>query len=153
MFDFLKTCGQGLLYLILSPLLLIIVVGYAVYSLFVFFFMLGKRVIMFFSGDDMKEEMKIDKLAKMHIKQLDQEEEVKNSIQVQSQSVIEKNNTTVVQPIIIQTDEKGVLKSVQMGPNPIQNQVSHSIDNTIEISEPENLKDSNDGKIEDEENE
>lgn len=153
MFDFLKTCGQGLLYLILSPFLLILVVVYAIYALFVFFFMLGKRVVMFFSGDDMKEEMKIDKLAKMHIKQLDQEEEVKNSIQVQPQSVIEKNNTTVIQPIIIQTDEKGVLKSVQMGPNPIQNQVSPSVDNAIETIESKDLTGNDSNESEDEENE
>lgn len=153
MFDFLKTCGQGLLYLILSPFLLILVVVYAIYALFVFFFMLGKRVVMFFSGDDMKEEMKIDKLAKMHIKQLDQEEEEKNSIQVQPQSVIEKNNTTVVQPIIIQTDEKGVLKSVQMGPNPIQNQVSPSVDNAIETIESKDLTGNDSNESEDEENE
>lgn len=126
MFDFIKTCGQGLLYLILSPFLLLLVVGYSIYSFFVFFFMLIKRVVMFFSGMDMKEDMKIDKLAKLHIKQQDQETEEKAS--VATTSVIEKTTNTVVQPIIIQTDENGVLKSVQMPNSSLSNQ--NAIDNT-----------------------
>ncbi len=125
MFDFIKTCGQGLLYLILSPFLLLLVVGYSIYSFFVFFFMLAKRVVMFFSGMDMKEDMKIDKLAKLHIKQQDQETEEKNSLA--TTPVIEKTTNTVVQPIIIQTDENGVLKSVQMPNSTLNNQ--NAIDN------------------------
>lgn len=122
MFDFLKTCGTGLLYIFLLPFLLIIVCINAIYSLIVFIFMFFKRIIMFFSGDDMKDEMKIDKLAKFHIKQQDEEEEKEKTIQ--AAPIIERNNitTTVVQPIIIQTDENGVLKSVQVAPttNPLQ---------------------------------
>ena len=112
MFDFIKTCGQGLLYIILSPILLIIVLINAIYSLGVFLFMFFKRIFMFFSGEDMKNEMKIDKLAKFHIEKQDQEDEAKKAIQ--PSPIIEKTTTTVVQPIIIQTDQNGVLKSVQI---------------------------------------
>lgn len=125
MFYFIKTCGQWLLYLILSPFLLLLVIGYSIYSFFVFFFMLAKRVVMFFSGMDMKEDMKIDKLAKLHIKQQDQETEEKSSLA--TTPVIEKTTNTVVQPIIIQTDENGVLKSVQMPNSTLNNQ--NAIDN------------------------
>ena len=67
---------------------------------------------MFFSGEDMKNGMKIDKLAKFHIEKQDQEDEAKKAIQ--PSPIIEKTTTTVVQPIIIQTDQNGVLKSVQI---------------------------------------
>ena len=60
MFDFLKTFGQGLLYLVLSPFILLMVVFYTIYSFFVFFFMFFKRIFLFFAGYDMKEEMKIE---------------------------------------------------------------------------------------------
>ena len=40
MFDFLKTFGQGLLYLVLSPFILLMVVLYTIYSFFVFFFII-----------------------------------------------------------------------------------------------------------------
>ena len=140
MFDFLKTCGQGILYLILSPILLIILLVYTVYSLAVFLFMFFKRIFMFFSGEDMKDEMKIDKLAKLHIKQQDEEDEVKKAIQ--PSPVIEKTTTTLVQPIIIQTDQNGVLKSVQIpsSNNPSENSLpneSSLIENKEEAKEEE----------------
>ena len=113
MFDFLKTCVLGLLYLILSPFILAFVALYAVFSLFVFIYMFFKRVVLFFSGEDMKEGMKIDRLARLHIQNQDEEKE-KTSSEVTP--VIEKNVTAVVQPIIIQTDQNGVLKSVQIAP-------------------------------------
>ena len=97
---------------------------------------------MFFSGEDMKNEMKIDKLAKLHIEQQDEEEEAKKA--VQPSPIIEKNTTTVVQPIIIQTDQNGVLKSVQIPSS--NNQSEDSIPNenplpieTNEDSEEEQL--------------
>lgn len=114
MFDFLKTCGLGLLYLVLSPFILIFVALYAFFSFFVFIYMFFKRVIMFFSGEDMKESMKIDRIAKLHIQNQDEEKERTTS---EVAPVIEKNVTTVVQPIIIQTDQNGVLKSVQIAPS------------------------------------
>lgn len=116
MIDFLKTMGQGILYTILSPFILLGVVLYAVYSLFVFFFMFVKRIVMFFQGEDMSSEMKIDRAAKMHLtnqdEELEKKEEVKEVVPVETK-VIKEEKTTIVQPIIIQTDEEGRLKNIQ----------------------------------------
>ena len=152
MFDFLKTFGQGLLYLVLSPFILLMVVLYTIYSFFVFFFMFFKRIFLFFGGYDMKEEMKIDRIAKFHIDQQDEEEEVKKA--VQPTPIIEKNNTTVVQPIIIQTDQNGILKSVQVGQITNNNEAPKQIEEvveSIESHEEENVE--NDYLEEEEEDE
>ena len=116
MVDFLKTMGQGILYTLLSPFLLVLVVLYAIYSLFLFFFMFIKRIVMFFKGEDMKVQMNIDRAAKMHLDNQDEELENKeNSLTptITSTNVIKEEKTTIVQPIIIQTDEEGRLKNVQ----------------------------------------
>lgn len=116
MIDFLKTMGQGILYTILSPFILLGVVLYAVYSFFVFFFMFVKRIVMFFQGEDMSSEMKIDRAAKMHLtnqdEELEKKEETKEVVPVETK-VIKEEKTTIVQPIIIQTDEEGRLKNIQ----------------------------------------
>lgn len=135
MFDFLKTFGQGLLYLILLPFIIVLVCGYTIYAFFVFIFMFFKRIFLFFAGYDMKEEMKIDRIAKFHVDQQDEEEEIKKAIN--PTPIIERNNTTVVQPIIIQTDENGVLKSVQIAQtnNDTPPQIEHNVVEQIETNE------------------
>ncbi|MBE6143428.1 MAG: hypothetical protein E7177_05555 [Erysipelotrichaceae bacterium] len=116
MVDFLKTMGQGILYTILSPFIILGVLIYAVYCLFAFFFMFIKRIVMFFKGEDMSVEMKIDRAAKMHLDNQDEELEKKeNEITptITQTNVIKEEKTTIVQPIIIQTDEQGRLKNIQ----------------------------------------
>jgi hypothetical protein len=114
MFDFLKTMGQGLLYLILSPFIILLVLIYAIYALIVFFVMFIKRIILFFRGEDMAKEMEIDRVAKMHLDAQDQEEEEKNNA-----PLVKENPTTIVQPIIIQTNSDGKVTSAQyLTPSP-----------------------------------
>lgn len=116
MVDFLKTMGQGILYTILSPFIILGVLIYAVYCLFAFFFMFIKRIVMFFKGEDMSVEMKIDRAAKMHLDNQDEElEKQENEITptITQTNVIKEEKTTIVQPIIIQTDEQGRLKNIQ----------------------------------------
>ena len=127
MIDFLKTMGQGILYTILSPFILLGVVLYAVYSLFVFFFMFIKRIVMFFQGEDMSRDMKIDRAAKMHLSNQDEEleksNEEKDVVSVETK-IIKEEKTTIVQPIIIQTDEEGRLKNIQyIQPTPATPQI------------------------------
>lgn len=123
MLDFLKTMGQGILYTLLSPFILILILVYAVYCLFAFFFMFFKRIVMFFKGEDMSEEMKIDRAAKMHLD--NQDEEIKNKQEDQTPiitqtNIVKEEKTTIVQPIIIQTDEEGRLKNIQyISPTPV----------------------------------
>lgn len=151
MLDFFKTMGQGILYTILAPFLLILVIVYAVYSLFVFFFMFFKRIVMFFKGEDMTEEMKIDRIAKMHLDNQDEEIENKQNEltpSITQTNVIKEEKTTIVQPIIIQTDEEGRLKNIQyITPTPtpqIEGQTP------VQIEERKDVVDVIDGKEEDE---
>ena len=124
MFEFLKTFGQGILYVILSPFLLLAALVFMVYSVFTFFLMFVKRIIMFFSGEDMKEEMRIDKLARMHLENQDSEKKEKESKnEVQATPIIEKQTTVIQQPIIIQTDEEGRIKACHI-PNQNINQAN-----------------------------
>lgn len=115
MIDFLKTMGQGILYTLLSPFLLILVILYAVYSLFVFFFMFFKRIVMFFSGEDMSSEMKIDRAAKMHLNNQEEEIEKEETISptITTTNIIKEEKTTIIQPIIIETDDEGRLKNIK----------------------------------------
>lgn len=125
MIDFLKTMGQGILYTILLPFILLGVILYAVYSFFLFFFMFVKRIVMFFQGEDMSNEMKIDRAAKMHLSNQDEELEQKEKEVVPVETkVIKEEKTTIVQPIIIQTDEEGRLKNIQyIQPTPAPTQI------------------------------
>ena len=50
MFDFLKICGMGLLYTILSPIFLLIFAIYLVYATLLLIVNLFKSIIMFFKG-------------------------------------------------------------------------------------------------------
>lgn len=115
MIDFLKTMGQGILYTILSPFILLGVILFAVYSLFVFFFMFFKRIIMFFQGEDMSSEMRIDRAAKLHLNNQNEELDIKEEKEIVplETKIVKEEKTTIVQPIIIQTDEEGRLKNIQ----------------------------------------
>jgi hypothetical protein len=125
MFDFLKTFGQGLLYLILSPFFLVYLALYAIYSIGVFLFMFIKRVIMFFKGEDMKDEMKIDKISHLHLENQDAEKEALESIRP---TPIVPPTQTLVQPVIIQTDSEGRLKDIKIVNT--QNKQHASLENT-----------------------
>ena len=140
MVDFLKTMGQGILYTLLAPFLLVIVVVYAIYCFFVFFFMFIKRIVMFFQGEDMSTEMRIDRAAKMHLDNQDEALEKKDELNtptITQTNVIKEEKTTIIQPIIIQTDEVGNVKKVQYiqpTPNPVptlDNQPTQIETNTI----------------------
>ncbi len=66
MMDFLKTCGLGLLYLLLSPFILAFFAIYAVYSTAVFIIMFFKATLLFFKGksifDPTEEEIEAHKI-------------------------------------------------------------------------------------------
>ena len=140
MLDFLKTMGQGILYTLLSPFILILVLVYAVYCLFALFFMFFKRIVMFFKGEDMSEEMKIDRAAKMHLNNQDEEIEKKLEEQtpiITQTNIVKEEKTTIVQPIIIQTDEEGRLKNIQyISPTPAP-QIEEN--NPIQIEEQKDV--------------
>ena len=84
----------------------------------------------------MKEEMRIDVVAKMHLQNQDEALEKKeedNSINVPVTNLVKEEKTTIVQPIIIQTDEEGRLKGVSyLNPNGQLSDVAENNMNQIE---------------------
>lgn len=147
MVDFLKTMGQGILYTLLAPFLLVIVIVYAIYCFFVFFFMFIKRIVMFFQGEDMSREMKIDRAARMHLNNQDElmekKQEEMNNPTITQTNIIKEEKTTIIQPLIIQTDEQGNVKKVQyISPTPttmpnIENQIPQIEENKVIENEEE----------------
>ena len=147
MIDFLKTMGQGILYTLLAPFLLVIVIVYAIYCFFVFFFMFVKRIVMFFQGEDMSREMKIDRAARMHLNNQDElmekKQEEMNNPTITQTKIIKEEKTTIIQPLIIQTDEQGNVKKVQyISPTPttmpnIENQIPQIEENKVIENEEE----------------
>ena len=85
----------------------------------------------------MKEESIIDRLAKIHLQ--NQDEENKSCNDSLSPTPVMEKTTTIVQPIIIQTDQNGVLKSVQVPQNqnnsPLELENKKVIDNEEEKEE------------------
>lgn len=132
MFDFLKTFGQGLLYLVLSPFLLIIAAVYTIYCVFLFIYYFIKRIVMFFLGYNMKDEMKIDKLAKLHLNNIKEEEEVKEA--VNPTPVIEK---TIIQQVFIAPDQNGNYRPINIG-NPLEyTKLENQVINQIQTKQEE----------------
>lgn len=139
MFDFLKTVGQGALYLVLSPFILLGVALYSIYAIFLFFFMFIKRIVLFFKGENMKDEFRYDTVAKIHLENQDKEmEEKQNAIDVPATNLVKEQTTIIQSPIIIQTDEQGRIKSVhnvgangQLSSAPNQNLVINQKDTPL----------------------
>ena len=99
----------------------------------------------------MSVEMKIDRAAKMHLDNQDEELEKKeNEITptITSTNIIKEEKTTIVQPIIIQTDEEGRLKNIQyITPTPTP-QIEGQ--NPVQIEEHKDVVDVINGKEDDE---
>ena len=66
MMALLKNVGKGILYIIGLPFFLIVLVGTAVFGLFLLIFMFFKSIILFFTGrsldDDLPEDIKVKKI-------------------------------------------------------------------------------------------
>ena len=115
MFDFLKTLGEGVLYTLLSPILLLILLVHMTIYVVVFFIMFIKRIVLFFQGKDMSIDSELDRAAKYHMDAykkslLHKEQEARQN---QGQ-VPPMPQTTIVQPIIIQTGADGSIKATNM---------------------------------------
>ena len=66
MVNFFKTIGKGLFYIVLFPTLLVLIGGYAIFGIFIFLFMFGKMIYLFFTGrslaSDLEEDIKVKAL-------------------------------------------------------------------------------------------
>ena len=95
MLGFLKVFLQGILYVVLLPLILLILAGYAVYCLIIFIYMAIRSVIVFFMGGSPLGDLPEDVEAKRIL--MEREEQKANTMQtfadalVQSQVQIAQN--------------------------------------------------------------
>lgn len=66
MVSFLKTCGKGLLCVIACPFAIALVCCYAIVGILIFFFLIGKSVVLFFKGQtifsDLPEDIEAKKI-------------------------------------------------------------------------------------------
>jgi hypothetical protein len=147
MFDFLKTFGQGLLYIILSPFILILVAVYTIYCVFLFIYMFIKRVVMFFLGYNMKDELPIDKIAKMHMKEVEEEANKPTTPAPVEQTPVQPQQT-IYQQFIVMPNQNGGFTPINL-PNgfeikPVENTQTPQIENQVidQIEESEKEEDS-----------
>lgn len=95
MLGFLKVFLQGILYVVLLPLILLVLAGYAVYCLIIFIYMAIRSVIVFFMGGSPSGDLPEDVEAKRIL--MEREEQKANTMQtfadalVQSQVQIAQN--------------------------------------------------------------
>ena len=95
MLGFLKVFLQGILYVVLLPLILLTLVGYAVYCIFVFIYMAIRSIIVFFMGGSPLGDLPEDVEAKRIL--MEREQQKANTMQtfadalVQSQVQIAQN--------------------------------------------------------------
>lgn len=118
MFDFLKTLGEGVLYTLLSPILLLILLVHMTIYVVVFFIMFIKRIVLFFQGKDMSIDSELDRAAKYHMDAYKKSLLNKEQDARQNQGQVPPMpQTTIVQPIIIQTGADGSIKATNMNPS------------------------------------
>ncbi len=70
MTEFFKKLGQGLLYTLVLPVLIVVLAGYSVYGLIIFIIMLFKSIILFFRGKSINSDLPEDIEAKRRLKAL-----------------------------------------------------------------------------------
>ena len=67
MINFFKNFGKGILYVLVLPLLLLALAGYAIVALFIFLFLAIKGLVLFFSGRSLYEDLPEDIEAKKRL--------------------------------------------------------------------------------------
>ena len=70
MTEFFKKLGQGLLYTLVLPVLIVVLAGYSVYGIIIFLIMLVKSIILFFKGKSINSDLPEDIEAKRRLKAL-----------------------------------------------------------------------------------
>ena len=70
MSGFLKKFGQGILYVLVLPVFIVVLALYAVYGVFIFIFMFFKSIILFFKGKSVSSDLPEDIEAKRRMKLL-----------------------------------------------------------------------------------
>ena len=64
MVNLLKSFGKGILYIIGLPFFILFLLLYAIYGIFLFFFMIIKAIVLFFTGRSLFEDLPEDRKAK-----------------------------------------------------------------------------------------
>ena len=107
-----KTFLKGLLYVVLSPLIIAGFALYTVYSLFVYLYEFIVATIKFFGGSKLTTETKEDLKVKQIIKEKDEEQELKDKEEEQKvqnvapiQSETQPQNTTTINNFYITPEQ------------------------------------------------
>ncbi len=108
MLDFLKIFGEGLLFFLGLPFILVGLVLYGIYLLFVFIFMSIKGIVLFFKGKKysliLEEDLKAEEILKNGINNMQPQAQTVNSSNVTynntyNQININKNNDKPLNPV------------------------------------------------------
>ena len=103
---------KGLLYVILSPLILVGFALYAVYSLFVFIWEFIVASIKFFSGKKLTTELKEDKMVKQLVEEKDKEYQLqKEKEQAQAEITPQPTSNTTINNFYITPDQLPINQS------------------------------------------
>ena len=145
-----KTFLKGLLYVVLSPLIIAGFALYTVYSLFVYLYEFIVATIKFFGGSKLTTETKEDLKVKQIIKEKDEEQELKAKEEEQKvqdvapiPSETQPQNTTTINNFYI-TPEQFNLKNTAE-PQYLQNNEPKEIEN-VEVLEIENKEGGNENE-------
>lgn len=87
MLGFLKVFLQGILYVVLLPLILLVLAGYAVYCLIIFIYMAIRSVIVFFMGGSPLGDLPEDVEAKRIL--MEREEQKANTMQTFADALVQ----------------------------------------------------------------
>lgn len=121
MLSFLKVFAKGIIYTVLLPFILVIWVLYGVYCLVMFFVVLVKSIILFFTGENAAGEMKEDIEAKRIL--LEREQAQIEQAQVMSmmyQNMAAAQNQMYGQQPMMQQPQPAVMPTPAPQPQPEQ---------------------------------
>ena len=131
MLSFFKIFGQGVLYVILLPFIVLLLALYAVYCILVFIYMAIRNIIIFFSGGtplgDMKEDVEAKKIL------MARQEAPRQAAYVSSAPQPVYQQPTYQQPIEQPIPEASVTTPENLNTSNQVNEVESSVD-SVEVS-------------------
>lgn len=126
MLGFLKVFLQGILYVVLLPLILLVLAGYAVYCLIIFIYMAIRSVIVFFMGGSPLGDLPEDVEAKRIL--MEREEQKANTMQTFADALVQS------QVQIAQS----MLQQQNLNPRPVTSDLEqHNTFETEDVKEEE----------------
>ena len=117
MLGFLKVFLQGILYVVLLPLILLTLVGYAVYCIFVFIYMAIRSIIVFFMGGSPLGDLPEDVEAKRIL--MEREQQKANTMQTFADALVQ-SQVQIAQNILNQQNVNSVPQQPTKTEQPVE---------------------------------